>query len=359
MEQVSLTDIGGIKVGHAQNFGAATGCTVILCEGGAVAGVDVRGGSPSTRETDALNPANLRTSIHAVLLAGGSAFGLDAAAGVMQYLEERHVGRDVRVTKVPIVCGAVLFDLKCGDYRVRPDQRMGYEACRNAGGVVLPMGSVGAGTGATVGKIKGPGYAMKGGIGSFCLKTGELMVGAVMAVNCMGDIYDAGSNRIIAGALNEDGKTFAGGEALLIDRYRDETDVFSENTIIGAVVTNAVLTKGEANRLASVAQDGIARAVRPAHTTFDGDTIFAMATGEARANFNAVAALAARSVENAILQGVVRARSLGGFPAFRDLFPAEQKKADDGDPARDLVDEGGADAGGQQDQQIDRRHGRL
>lgn len=337
MEQVALTDIGEIKVGHAQDFEAATGCTVVICEEGAVAGVDVRGGSPSTRETDALNPANLRSSIHAVLLAGGSAFGLDAAAGVMQYLEERNIGRDVRVTKVPIVCGAVLFDLKCGDYRIRPDKAMGYEACLNAGGKMFPMGSVGAGTGATVGKIKGPGSAMKGGIGSFCLKTGALMVGAVMAVNCMGDIYDAETNRIIAGALNEDKKTFAGGESLLIDSYRDETDIFSENTVIGTVVTNAVLTKGEANKLASVAQDGIARAVRPAHTTFDGDTIFTMATGKVKANFNTVAVLAARSVEDAILQGVMRAKPLAGFPAFRDLFPAEQQISNNRYPDGDLI----------------------
>lgn len=326
MEQADFTDIGGIRVGHAQNFDAATGCTVVICEEGAVAGVDVRGGSPSTRETDALNPAALRSAVHAVLLAGGSAFGLDAAAGVMQYLEERGVGRDVSVTKVPIVCGAVLFDLKCGDWRVRPDKAMGYEACRNAREAMFVQGSVGAGTGATVGKMKGPSCAMKGGIGSFCLKTGELMVGAVVAVNCVGDVRDPETGRILAGTLNDDRRSFAGGESILIRGYRDSADIFSGNTIIGVVATNAVLTKAEANRLASVSQDGIARAVSPAHTTFDGDTIFAMATGRVRADFNAVAALAARAVENAILQGVVQARPLAGFPAYRDLFPEKGRR---------------------------------
>ncbi|MCI1966139.1 MAG: P1 family peptidase [Oscillospiraceae bacterium] len=319
MKQVEFTDIYGLKVGHAQNLRAATGCTVVLCEKGAVAGVDVRGGSPSTRETDALNPVNLRKSVHAVLLAGGSAFGLDAAAGVMQYLEERGIGRDVKVTRVPIVCGAILFDLKCGDYRVRPDKAMGYEACRNAGSGPVSMGSIGAGTGATIGKIKGPDYAMKGGVGSFCLQAGDLMVGAVMAVNCMGDVYDEREQRVIAGVLNEDKKTVGSTEALMIENYRNETDLFSGNTVIGVVGTNAVLTKAEANKLACVSQNGIARAVRPAHTTSDGDTVFTMATGKVKADPDVVGILAARSVENAILQAVRSARSVSGFPACQDL----------------------------------------
>ncbi|QAT51092.1 peptidase S58 family protein [Caproiciproducens sp. NJN-50] len=320
MKQANFTDIGGLKVGHAQNFDAATGCTVVICEEGAVAGVDARGGSPGTRETDALDPVNLRKSIHAVLLAGGSAFGLDAAAGVMQYLEERGVGRDVKVTRVPIVCGAILFDLKCGDYRIRPDKEMGYEACLNAGSGAFPVGSVGAGTGATIGKIRGLDHAMKGGIGSFCLRTGELMVGAVMAVNCVGDIYDAESNRLIAGVLNDDKKTVGSTEAVMIENYRNDADIFSGNTVIGVVATNAVLTKAEANKLASVSQNGIARAVRPAHTSFDGDTIFTMATGKVKADPDVVGILAARSVENAILQAVKSAEPLAGFPAYKNLF---------------------------------------
>lgn len=319
MEQVNFTDIGGIKVGNAQDFAAATGCTVVICENGAVAGVDVRGGSPGTRETDALNPVNAGKSIHAVLLAGGSAFGLDAAAGVMQYLEEHDVGRDVKVTKVPIVSGAILFDLKCGDYKIRPDKRMGYEACEQATDGVFPIGSVGAGTGATIGKAKGPEFAMKGGLGSFCLKTGNLMVGAVIAVNCVGDIYDAHSDGIIAGVLNDDKRTVGSSEALMVENYTNKTDFFSENTVIGVVATNAILSKAEANKLASISQNGIARAVRPAHTTFDGDTIFTMATGKVEADFNVVGILAAHSVENAILRAIKNAKSLGGFPAYRDI----------------------------------------
>ncbi len=328
MEQVGFTDIRGIKVGHAQDFGAATGCTVVICEAGAVAGVDVRGGSPSTRETDALDSVNVREAIHAVLLSGGSAFGLDAAAGVMQYLEEHHVGRDVRVTKVPIVCGAVLFDLKCGNHMIRPDKNMGYEACENANTNAVINGSVGAGTGATIGKIKGLNYAMKGGIGSFCLKSRELMVGALMAVNCIGDVYDDETHRIIAGARNNDKKSIGNSEELMIKNYSDNTDIFSENTVVGVVTTNAKLSKAEANKLATISHNGIARAVRPAHTTFDGDTIFTMATCEMEANFNVVCVMAARAVERAIVQAVKCADSIAGFPSYKDLFVSMAPKGE-------------------------------
>lgn len=320
MEEINFTDISGIKVGHAQNFEAATGCTVVLCEKGAVAGVDVRGSSPSTRETDGLNPVNVRDCIHAVLLTGGSAYGLDAAAGVMQYLEEHDVGRDVQVAKVPIVCGAVIFDLKCGRADMRPDREMGYAACENAGTGPVAIGSVGAGTGATVGKIKGPAYAMKGGLGTCCYQLGALKVGALIVVNALGDIYDAGERRIIAGALSENRRRLAGTEHLMLGKYGDVTDLYAGNTVIGVVATNAKLTKSEANKLASVAHDGLARAVRPAHTSFDGDSLFTMATGETCANFNVVALMAARAVETAIVRGVHAAESLGGVPACRDLF---------------------------------------
>ncbi len=184
MREIKFTEIGSIRVGHAQDLKAATGCTVILCEEGATVGVEVRGGAPGTRETDLLNPVNLVQKIHAILLAGGSAFGLDAAAGVMQYLEERNVGFDVQVTKVPIVCGVVLFDLTIGDYRIRPDKAMGYQACLKASSTECKQGSIGAGTGATVGKILGIGRAMKSGLGCYALEVGELKVGALVAVNC-------------------------------------------------------------------------------------------------------------------------------------------------------------------------------
>lgn len=320
MDEIEFTDIGGLKVGHAQDFDAATGCTVVLCETGAMAGVDVRGSSPSTRETDGLNPVNVREHIHAVLLTGGSAYGLDAAAGVMQYLEEHDVGRDVLVAKVPIVCGAVIFDLKCGSAKIRPDKAMGYAACENAGTGPVLQGSVGAGTGATVGKIEGQEFAMKGGIGSCCYQLGELKVGALIVVNALGDVYDTETGKLVAGALDADRQSLADSEALMLGKCGDITDLYSGNTVIGVVATNAMLTKDEANKLASLGHDGLARAVRPAHTTFDGDTIFTMATGETPANFNVVALMAARAVETAIVRGVKAADSLAGVPAYKDLF---------------------------------------
>lgn len=319
MDMVKFNDIEGIKVGHSQDFTAATGCTVIICEDGAVAGVDVRGGSPGTRETDALNPINMRQSIHAVLLSGGSAFGLDAAAGVMQYLEERGIGRDVKVAKVPIVCGAILFDFMCGDYRIRPDKKMGYDACLNTSSTNIIDGSLGAGTGATIGKVNGYEYAMKGGVGSCCFKAGDLMVGAIMAVNCVGDIYDSSSGKIIAGVLNRDKKSLGNTEEIMINNYCDSTDFFSGNTIIGVVATNAKLTKGEANKLASMSHNGIARSVRPAHTIYDGDTIFTMATGKIEANLNVVGLLAARAVECAVINAAKNSESLCGFPSYKDI----------------------------------------
>ena len=319
MQEIKITELDGFHIGSAQNETAGTGCTVIICEEGAVAGVDVRGGSPGTRETDALNPCNLRQSIHAVLLAGGSAFGLDAAGGAMRFLEEKGVGRDVAVTKVPIVCGAILFDLKCGDYRIRPDRQMGYDACTNAYMELPREGNFGAGTGATVGKAKGAEFAMKGGLGTACYQVGALKVGAVMAVNCVGDIFDQKANRLVAGLLNEDRRTLANSEEFMLSNYEDKTDFFSGNTIIGTVITNAKLEKAQANKLASVSHNGIARAVRPAHTVFDGDTIFTMAAGNVEANPDVVGILAARAVEQAILNAVKKAESAYGYKSYHEL----------------------------------------
>jgi L-aminopeptidase/D-esterase-like protein len=319
MKEIKISDIDGFYIGNAQNKLAGTGCTVIICEEGAVAGVDVRGGSPGTRETDALNPCSLRQSIHAVALAGGSAFGLDAAGGVMRYLEEKGIGRDVAVAKVPIVCSAILFDLKCGDYKIRPDQQMGYDACHNAYTELPCEGNFGAGTGSTIGKARGIEYAMKGGLGMACYQVGTLQVGAVMAVNCVGDIFDQKANRLIAGALNDDRWSLADSEAFMLTNYEDKTDIFSGNTIIGTVITNAKLDKPQANKLASVSHNGIARAVRPAHTVFDGDTIFTMATGEAEANPDVVGILAVRAVEQAILNAVMKAESAYGYKSCQEI----------------------------------------
>jgi len=319
MKEIKFTDIEGIKVGHAGNLDAATGCTVVICEEGAVGGVDVRGGSPGTRETDLLKPENLVDRVHAVVLSGGSAFGLDAATGVMKYLEERGIGFDVQVTKVPIVCSAVLFDLNIGDYRIRPDFKMGYEACINATDKDCPNGNVGAGTGATVGKLLGPSRAMKGGLGSFAIQIGDLQVGAIVAVNALGDIVDTEAGKVIAGLLDEKGEKLIGTEAEMVKAYDKSRNLFSGNTTIGVVATNATFTKAQMNKIASMAHNGYGRAIRPAHSIFDGDTIFALATGKVEADLNVVGFLAATVMERAIVNAVKSADSLHGYKAYKDL----------------------------------------
>ena len=316
---IPFTNIDGIKVGNAQDMEAITGCTVILCEEGATAGVDVRGGSPGTRETDLLKSENLVDKIHGVMLAGGSAFGLDAASGAMKYLEEKGIGFDVQVTKVPIVCSAILFDLNIGDYRVRPDSEMGYTACMNATDKECPNGSVGAGTGATVGKFFGNERAMKGGLGSYAVEVGDLKVGAIVAVNCLGDVIDPSTGEILAGLLDESGEVLIGTEDVLTNLYREKKNIFSGNTTIGVVATNGKFTKPEANKLASMAHNGYGRTMRPAHSIFDGDTIFTMATGKVDADINVVGLLAARTMELAVINAVKSANSLGGFKTYRSL----------------------------------------
>lgn len=318
MQEIKIQEIPGFCLGNAQDFNAVTGCTVILCEQGAVCGVDVRGGSPGTRDTDALNPVNNRMQTHGVLLAGGSSFGLDAAGGVMRFLEERGIGRDVGVTVVPNVCAAILFDLKCGAWDVRPDVAMGYEACRQAtGGGVWEEGSIGAGTGATIGKVRGRQYAMKGGLGTAAFRQGELMVGAVMAVNCVGDIVDG--QQIIAGALADDGLSMADSKRIILETYNHAKDLFSGNTVIGCVITNAKLQKAQAVKLAALSHNGIARAVSPAHSIFDGDTIFSLSTDAVETNFDAVGILAVEAVRCAILNAVKQADSLGQRLSYQEL----------------------------------------
>jgi len=314
----TLTAVPGIKVGHATDPAGLTGCTVVLCEGGAVGGVDQRGGAPGTRETDLLNPVNLVQKIFAVMLAGGSAFGLDAAAGVMQYLEERAIGFDVGVTRVPIVSGAVLFDLTFGDWRIRPDKAMGYEACRNASRH-CPQGNVGAGTGATVGKILGMNRAMKSGLGMYALEIDRLQVGALVAVNCLGDVIDPQTGEKLAGLLSEDGRTPADTEEAMIAAYAEKKNLFAGNTTIGVVATNAALEKAQAAKLASMAHNGYARTMRPAHSMVDGDTIFALATGLVEADLSTVGLLAARVMERAVVNAVRNTSSMGGLKCFADL----------------------------------------
>ena len=319
MKEITFNSIEGMRIGNSQKLSGPTGCTVLIFENGAPAGVDVRGGSPGTRETDLLNPVNLVDRIHAVVLAGGSAFGLDAAGGVMQYLEEKNIGFDVSVTKVPIACGAVLFDLNIGDFRIRPSKSMGYEACKNSELNLCENGNVGAGAGATVGKIFGNEHAMKGGLGTFAIQVGDLKVGAVVAVNCLGDVVDSKSQCIIAGALNEDGKSFAGTEKVMLERYFEKKNLFSGNTTIGAVVTNGNFTKTQMNKIASMSHNGYARAMRPAHSMFDGDTIFAVSCGKVEADLSVVGFLAAEVIEKAIVRAVKSADSILGYKSYKEL----------------------------------------
>jgi len=326
----TITDVPGIRIGHAQDNEALTGCTVVLCEAGAVGGVDQRGGAPGTRETDALHPMHLVEHVHAVLLSGGSAFGLDAAGGVVRYLEERGVGFNVHVARVPIVPAAILFDLGIGRADVRPGAEMGYQACLNASADPPGEGSVGAGTGCTVGKILGIGQAVKGGIGSAAVRLGSgVFVGAIAAVNVFGDVVDPQSGKIIAGARSlQKGPLQVGATGLFADSLQVMRTLVGrtvmgfasrENTVIGVVATNARLTKEGANKVAQMAQDGVARAVRPAHTMLDGDTIFALSTGKRRADVNIIGAYAAEVFAQAILRAVRAATSAGGVPSLSDL----------------------------------------
>lgn len=319
MKEIKFNDIDGIRVGNAQNLDAATGCTVVICDEGAYAGVDVRGGAPGTRETDLLAPVNLVEQIHAVMLSGGSAFGLDAASGVMEYLEKNDIGFDVQVTKVPIVCGAALFDLTAGDFRIRPDKKMGYKACIDSEKKECNEGSIGAGTGATIGKLLGMEYAMKGGLGAYAVQVGDLKVGALVAVNCLGDVVDPSTGQIIAGLLAKDKQGFLGTEKQMLSQYDNKKNLFSGNTTIGVIATNAKMNKSGANKIASMAHNGYARTMRPAHSMFDGDTIFTMATDKVEADVNSVGLLAARVMEQAVLRAVKLATPLAGFKCYSQL----------------------------------------
>ena len=322
---LAITSIPGLRVGHAQDDEALTGVTVVLCEQGAVGGVDQRGGAPGTRETDALHPLHLVERVHAIVLSGGSAFGLDSASGVVRYLDERGVGFDVRVARVPIVPAAILFDLGIGRADVRPDAAMGYQACLNASSDSPAEGNVGAGIGCTVGKILGISQAMKSGLGSAAIEIGKgVIVAAIAAVNVFGDVIDPQSGRIVAGARAVTEEPLPMGAK---GYYADTLQVMKtlvgrsfgfarrENTAIGVVATNARLNKEQINKVAQMAQDGLARAVRPAHTMLDGDTIFALSAGNRKADVNIVGAFAAEAFTQAILRAVHMAQPLAGLPS--------------------------------------------
>jgi L-aminopeptidase/D-esterase-like protein len=315
-----ITAVPGIRVGHATDGVGMTGCTVVLCQDGAVGGVDQRGGAPGTRETDLLRPMHLVQKVHAVLLAGGSAFGLAAADGVVRYLEEHNVGYDARVARVPIVPAAILFDLDLGDPKARPDAAMGYTACQDASDGPVGEGNVGAGTGATAGKILGSRQSMKTGLGSAAVSLGGgLVVGALVAANPFGDIVDPDTGEIIAGTRSPRSDGLANTLEVMRSLVGRAILRFASSTVIGVVATNARLTKEEANKVAQMAQDGVARAIRPAHTLFDGDTIFALSTGSKRADVNLVGAYAAEMAAQAIARAARKAERSGKLPSWNDL----------------------------------------
>lgn len=319
----SITDVAGIKVGHFTDTRRPTGCTVILCEDGATGGVDVRGSAPGTRETDLLDPKNLVQQVHAVVLSGGSAFGLETATGVVRWLEERGIGYDVGVAKVPIVPAAILFDLTVGDAKIRPNAEAGYKACKAASANSPAEGNVGAGAGATVGKMFGGKRAMKGGIGTASIKLPGLTVGAIVAVNAVGDVIDPATGKLLAGARTADGKKLAGTMAGILRGESLPPMLGGTNTTIGLIATDAKLDKAQAQKVAEMAHDGLARTINPAHTMFDGDTIFAVATGKTTstnpANVTLIGALAAEAMAQAVVRAIRAAKGIQNLPSAADL----------------------------------------
>lgn len=321
----AITDVVGIEVGHFTDSRRPTGCTVILTRAGAVAGVDVRGAAPGTRETDLLHPSNLVDQVHAVLLAGGSAWGLDAASGVMRWLEEHGIGLKVPYGLVPIVPAAVLFDLPVGDASIRPDAAAGYAACAAASREAPAQGNVGAGAGALVGKLFGIERAMKGGIGTASITVNGITVGAIVACNALGDVVDPDTGKVIAGARTQDGLRLLNIRQAILNGEPPKLPPAGSNTTIGVVATDAILTKAQAHRLAQVSHDGLARAINPVHTMGDGDAMFALGTGASGqvANMTVLATLAAEVTARAVVQAIRAARGIRShgmtWPAASEL----------------------------------------
>jgi len=312
-----ITDVKGIKVGHAHSEEGITGLTVIISEEGAIGGVDVRGSAPGTRETDLFRPDKMVEKINAIVLSGGSAFGLDASSGVMEFLEKKGIGLDVGFTKVPIVASAVIFDLNLGDHTIRPDKEMGYRACENATLNEDRQGNIGCGMGASVGKILGFESAMKSGIGSASIKVGDLIVSAIICTNSLGDIYEGTEQ--IAGVYDYNEKKLLNTLEIMKSGHLKKT-LNHTNTTIGVVATNARLTKAYANKLAEISHNGFARAINPVHTMYDGDTIFSLATNEIDADINLVFTLGAEVVRRAIVNSIFNAESLANLKAYKDII---------------------------------------
>lgn len=314
-----ITDVTGIRVGHAQDLEAKTGVTVLLCEKGAVGGVDARGFATGSRELAVLSPLHLVPFVHALALAGGSAYGLAAADGVMAFLEEKGIGFDLGGVKVPIVPAAVIFDLSFGDSKVRPDKAMGYQACLNAGSGPVSQGSVGAGTGATMGKLYGMARAMKGGLGTASITLPQgIVVGALAVVNSFGDIYDYTTGKVLAGAREKDGP----GLAITAEKLKEmpgPLELEPQNTTLGVIATNAKLSRAEASMMAFMGHDGLARSINPAHTSFDGDIIFALSVGDLECDVNILGSAGAEVLSMAIKRAVMEADGFGILPAWKDL----------------------------------------
>lgn len=318
-KEISLYNIKNIQIGHADDEENATGCTVIIAPHGGVCGVDVRGGGPASRETELLNPLASNQGVHGILLSGGSAYGLDSVAGVMQYLEERKIGLKVKEALVPIVVGSCIFDLGCVNSQVRPDKKMGYAACLDSEKNRERNGNVGAGMGATVGKIHGNQRAMKSGLGSFALQIGRLQVGAIVVVNAIGDVFEMDSQKQLAGLLNKrkDGMVSSELEAVKLLQL---ASVFSLNTTIGAIITNAKLDKASMNKVAAMASNGIARTIRPVNTSMDGDSVYAMSVGNVKSSADVVGTLAAHVLAQAINRAVLESDAKYGYKCAKDFI---------------------------------------
>ena len=320
MQEIKITDMTAIKIGQTENVEAGTGCTVFLCPEGMRAGLDVRGGGPASRESQLLNPLMSAEVIHGIVLAGGSAYGLDAAGGVMQYLEEQNIGFDVGVTKVPLVAQADIFDLTVSDTFVRPDKDMGYRTAKQA--YTAPNykdGNYGAGCGATVGKICGMDYCMKSGIGSYAVQIGDLQIGAVVVVNALGDVFDWETGQQIAGLLTEDKSALRSTFNFMKQNIESADNQFTGNTTVAVVITNAKFDKAKLCKIAGMAHDGYARSIQPVHTSADGDSIYAVSIGTVQANQDVVGLLAAEVVSTAITRAVQNAESAYGYPSVNKL----------------------------------------
>lgn len=318
MKQIQVSDIKGFKVGHTTDQENGTGCTVIICEQGAFAGVDVRGGGPATRETDLLNPKNMVQQIHAVTLSGGSAFGLEASSGVMDYLSENGIGFDMKGIFIPIVCQASCFDCSLGNMKAYPHKIDGYNACMNIQENDL-QGCVGAGTGASVGKFFGFDKAMKTGLGQAAFQINDLQVGAIVSVNACGDVFYPNSNEPIATAYDRENKKHIITEEAILAQAEEIVSSTGMNTTIGCIITNAKLDKAQMNKLASMSHNAYAHCIHPVHTPNDGDTIFTMSTGSVEANIDLVAIMAIKAMEQAIVNAATNATSLFGVPAYKDI----------------------------------------